>query len=497
MKRRLCAMLAAVCLLLCGCSDLPDVSDPISDGVSAIDTPQTDTPERVAVAYSHDYTLNPYAAATVVNAQLSGLLYDSLTVIDAGLTPQLSLAAAVTPSDPTHLVVSLRAGAVFADGSAVTAGDVVTSFNEAKRSARYGALLSNVLSAGADKKQGTVTFTLAAADPHYLAYFTFPVIKGSTLTAEKGQAPLGGGAYVLQSVDSGAQLVANPHYSPAPHYAAVELRHLPNHSARHYALASGEITYYYNDLTDGNLPGIVGANRAVPMNALLYVGVNGAHPALAVPQVRQAVSKLLDRAAVCTTAYASWAVPSAQPFHPQWSAMAAYAADPPADPEGAIALLDGAGYVPRSGKRLTLELIYSTDRTDRARVAELVRSQLEVGGVAVTLVPLTEAEYLQRLAAGQYDLYVGEIRLTADMSLRPLLMGGAASYGVSRSGVAAVSYGQYLSGTLSLEEFLTAFDTDVPYIPVCWRHGLAAYDRRLTAITPTGYDPYSGFAAWQ
>ena len=177
--------------------------------------------------------------------------------------------------------------------------------------------------------------------------------------------------------------------------------------------------------------------------------------------------------------------------------MAAYAADPPADPDGAIALLDGAGYVPRSGKRLTLELIYSTDRTDRARVAELVRSQLEVGGVAVTLVPLTEAEYLQRLAAGQYDLYVGEIRLTADMSLRPLLMGGAASYGVSRSGVAAVSYGQYLSGTLSLEEFLTAFDTDVPYIPVCWRHGLAAYDRRLTAITPTGYDPYSGFAAWQ
>ena len=117
--------------------------------------------------------------------------------------------------------------------------------------------------------------------------------------------------------------------------------------------------------------------------------------------------------------------------------------------------------------------------------------------MAITPVPLAEADYRKRLAAGQYDLYIGEIRLTADMSLRPLLMGGSASYGISRSGAAAVAYGQYLSGTADLETFSTAFAADLPYIPLCWRHGLAAYDRRLTTVTPSGYDPYSGFAAWQ
>lgn len=494
MKRWFCAALA-VCLLLCGCSALPEVSDPVSDTPPAAETPTAEPLSRVALAYSHDDTLNPYAATTAVNAQLTGLLYDSLTVQDQQFNVQLSMAESAALTDPTHAVIKLRSGLLFADGAAVTPADVVTSFNEAKKSPRYRVLMTNLVAAKADGKKHTVTFTLAAADPNWQACLTFPVLRGSTLTRDKGKAPVGSGTYILQTTDDGAKLVANPHRGSAPHFTEVVLRHLPGHNARHYALASGEIHYYYNDLSDGDLPGIVGANRAVPMNALVYVGVNGTRAALAQDTVRQALSKLLDRTAVCTTAYASWAIPSAEPFHPQWGAEERPL--PMRDLDGAMALLDGAGYTPKNGKRLTLELIYSTERTDRARVADLIRSQMEGGGVAITLVPLTEAEYRRRLAAGQYDLYVGEIRLTADMSLRPLLMGGSASYGVARSGAAAVAYGQYLSGEKDRSAFLAVFGTDLPFIPLCWRHGLAAYDRRLTTVTPSGYDPYSGFAAWQ
>ena len=81
--------------------------------------------------------------------------------------------------------------------------------------------------------------------------------------------------------------------------------------------------------------------------------------------------------------------------------------------------------------------------------------------------------------------------------LSSLLMGGAASYGISRGGAAAVTYGQYLSGAVGLSDFTATFAQDLPYIPLCWRQGLAAYDRRLTTVTPSGYDPYSGFAAWR
>ena len=162
-----------------------------------------------------------------------------------------------------------------------------------------------------------------------------------------------------------------------------------------------------------------------------------------------------------------------------------------------MTLLDAAGCKAVGGVRLSLELIYCTDRADRSKVAELVRSQLEGGGIAVTPVPLKKEEYLQRLNSGKYDLYLGEIHLTADMSLRPFLQGGGTAYGIQRYGAAGTAYGQYLSGEASLEAFLAAFAEDMPYIPLCWRNGLAAFDRRLTAVTPTGYDPYYGLAEWK
>ncbi|MBQ1203972.1 MAG: hypothetical protein IIX61_09300, partial [Loktanella sp.] len=54
-----------------------------------------------------------------------------------------------------------------------------------------------------------------------------------------------------------------------------------------------------------------------------------------------------------------------------------------------------------------------------------------------------------------------------------------------------------LNGEIDLKAFLDAFSEDVPYIPLCWLSGFAAYDRRLTSVTPTGYDAYYGIAAWK
>lgn len=500
MVKRFCLLLTVLCvLMLSGCSDLPAVSDPGSTPIAPpVSDPQPGV-QNLSVAYSHDDTLNPFTAKTEANLNLAGLLYDSLAVMDESFVPQPSLAAEISAPDSTHLLVTLREGAVFSDGSSVTPEDVVTSFQRAKASVNYKALLTNVTGAKGDGKSRQITFTLAAADPNAMGCLTFPVVKAATLTDEEAKAPIGGGLYMLQTTDDGAQLVKNPHSKATPFHETVGLRHLPNSTAMYYALASGDITYYFDDLSGGELPRITGASRAVDMNALLFIGVNGGRGKMAVPAVRRALSGLLDRSAIAKAVYSDWATPSLLPFHPRWQPLAGYEAPSTSrDLDGALALLDQAGCTAGSGGvRLTLELIYCTDSADRGKVAELVRSQMEGGGVTLTLVPLNKADYLTRLKNGQYDLYVGEIRLTADMSLRPLLMGGEASYGISRSGACATAYTHYLAGDLTLEEFLTSFAAELPYIPVCWRSGLAAFDRRLTAVTPSAFDPYYGMAGWK
>lgn len=169
---------------------------------------------------------------------------------------------------------------------------------------------------------------------------------------------------------------------------------------------------------------------------------------------------------------------------------------PVRDLDGAVTALQKAGYS-TDKKALTLELLYCTDHAARGTVAELVRSQCEGAGVMVTMVPLAYDDYIARLKKGDFDLYLGEVRLAANMSLRPLLAGGSAGYGGDKKSPAAVAYTAYLAGESALAEFLTAFEADMPFIPLCWRSGFAAYDRRLTTATPVGYDPYYGFADWK
>lgn len=499
MPRRIWCVVLTLCVLLCcgGCDEVPDLSDGPIDGVEDT-TP--DTPEEqlvFALPYSHDDTLNPFTTATEVNLQLAHLLYDSLTVIADGYLPQLSLAEEITQSDATHLVVTLREGAVFSDGSAVTADDVVKSFQKAKTSPHYQALLTNVTSAKANSKKRQITFTLASADVNAQACLTFPIVKASTLTDKTAQAPVGGGLYMTRQADGGLQLVKNPHHPATVTYPEIGLQHLPNTASRYYALAAGRIAYCFDDLSEGEEPRITGASRPVAMNAMVFLGVNSAHKQLAKPAVRQALSLLLDRTAVAAT-YGERGAASASPLPTAWQPMADCAVPGyEQDTAAALAMLTDAGY-PLTGKQQPeLRLIYNSDRTDRGAVAELVRTQAAACGIKIVLKPMSEAEYRQCLTDGDYELYLGEYRFTADMSLRALLLDGEAAYGVASDSVAKAAYTAYLGGADSLQAFLDAFAADSPFIPLCYRGGVAAYDRRLTAITPTGYDPYHGIAEWK
>ena len=492
-----CAVLA-ICglLLLGGCTEVPELPDSTTPTETVTVDPIPDEPLTFALAYSHDDTLNPFSAATEVNLWLAPLLYDSLTVIAEGYVPTLSLAEAITTPDATHLTVTLREGAVFSDGSAVTTDDVVKSFRTAQTSPNYSALLTNVISAKGNEKQRQITFELALPDIHAQACLTFPIVKASTLTDQVAQVPVGGGLYMPEQTDDGLTLVQNPHYPTKANFERVVLRHLPNSASRYYGLASGQLSYYFDDLSEGEVPRVMGASQPVEINPQLLLGINSAHEQLALPAVRQALSLLLDRS-VMAMVYGDSGYVTASPLPSAWQPMQGCTV-PSAeqDVEKAKALLAEAEY-PLKGKELPeLRLIYRSHRQDREVIAEHIRTQAEACGIKITLLALSEAEYRQALTDGEYELYLGEFRPAADMSLRSLLLGGETSYGVAVESVTKATYLQYLAGEVTLQEFLDVFAVDVPYIPLCGWGGVAAYDRRLTAVTPTGYNPYYGIAAW-
>ena len=498
MIRRVWLTMLALCVLLLsvGCDNAPALPE---DDTRVSQAPVVDTPDEplvFALAYSHDDTLNPYAATTEVNLQLAYLLYDSLTVITDGYVPALSLASEIVASDATHVVVTLREDAVFSDGSAVTVEDVVKSFQAAQTSPNYAALVSNITSAKGDGKKRQITFALAVPDIHAQASLTFPIVKASTLSDKAATAPVGGGLYMTQQTDDGLLLVKNPHDPTEVNFPQVVLRHLPNNASRYYALASGQLAYYFDDLSEGETPRVMGASRPIELNTRLLLGINSAHEQLALPAVRQALSLMLDRSDMAAV-YGEGGVAVTSLLPTVWQPMEeCVVPSAEQDVETAKALLTEAGYPLKGKNQPELRLIYRANRKDRSVVAEQIRVQAAACGVQITPVALSEAEYYQALVDGEYELYLGEFRPGADMSLRALLLGGETSYGVAEDSAAKAAYFGYLAGDVTLQEFLDAFSADMPYIPLCGWGGVAAYDRRLTEVTPTGYNPYYGIAAW-
>lgn len=524
MKRSIAIVVSAMllCCLFTGCDPTPaDVSSAISDG-NAATAPTADT---MTLAFNREDTLDPFSAKTQLNVYLSTLLYDSLVTLDEAFMPQDSMAT-VKQTDATHVTATLKSGLKFSDGSAVTATDVVYSFNQAKASENYKTRLAGFVSA--TLKGQTVTFTLTAPDKYAAACLNFPVIKKDTATTQAATASIGSGNYVYNA--DTATLTLNTHATGADTATmrTISLRHLVSSASVLQALENGSIQYMFNDLSDGDIPRTSAKDTAVDLPHLVYIGVNGNRALTNTPAYRKALSSALDRTAIAAAAYAGRASAATSPFHPKWQpASGLTCMDAGSDANAALSFAKQAlastaatsasatnGTAPTTTTTTTtttaataagstgsttalteraLSMIYPSGNSCREAAVKMIVSQLDAAGITVAATPLIYSEYKSRLQAGNYDLYLGEIRLTPNMDLSVFLnAGGTAAYGVNTAGALSTKYIAFKDGTDSAANFVTAFGEEMPYIPLCWRQGMAAYDPSVSGITPTAYDLFKG-----
>ena len=489
-KARICLaffVLSAFCLG--GCSTIPHPPEPEP---SAASEPPVSAPPALppfALSFSKEDSLHPYKAQSRANLDLASLLYEGLTAVGGDYAVRLNLAASIDEGEPLRPVVAIRSDAHFSDGSPVTAADVAASFAAAKGTAAFGPLLTNITAAAA---QGTdrVAFTLASPDPRWQACLSFPVVKQG---AE--DPPLGSGAYVYNAGDD--TLTLRPGRGGT--ITSIRLRDFPDADAMLHGLENGSLTFFYSELSGGEIPRTSSATADVPLPDLLFLGVNARHDALKKTEVRAALSAALSREELVSGALSGRGAPALSPFPPQWAEAADIKVLGAAENiASAVAQLEQAGYnTTDSAAGLSLELLVTQGNPFRKNTADLVAQQMARAGIAVTVTELPFAEYENRLKKGQFDLYLGEVRLSADLHLRSFLTpGGAAAYGLAAESPAAGADNAYLAGNGTLQGFCDAFAADLPYIPLCWRQGMAAFHRSLSGLIPHAYDVYSGFESW-
>lgn len=502
---------------------------------SASDVQNNGTKQFSLLYFSGD-SVNPYTSTTLINRQLSSLLYDPLVRLTPDFQPEYVLAESLETAGK-NCTVTIK-DTLFSDGSSVTAEDVVYSYDLAKNSTTsYATELGEITSFKADGEK-TVLITASKADPYIANILCFPIIKkdSDTLTDQNKIVlpPIGSGRYVPDFEN--LKLNANSsHVLGAPAVSVINLINTPDKAVADYNLENGNVSIFSTDLSDGVIPPAVGTASTFSLNRLVYLGVNMNDSNLKDENLRYALSAVIDRNAVCSNAYYSYAKPAEGIFDPVWEdANGLQNISSSADTQFIVAYLENLGYnskdeegfaVNSKGKRLSFTLVYYKGNERRAQAASMIAEQLSTVGIEIVSKELDWDDYVSALENGRFDLYVAEVKLLNNMDITELVTPGASlAYGIPKpkepdetdgtgdktesaaentetdaateqvfrtSAAVEGFYGE----ELSLIDIINAFNAEMPLIPICHPLGLTVCDPKINVNNvSSANDAYFGIS---
>ena len=502
---RLTAMalsLSTILFSFYACSSIED-QDEGTTGITPIEETDShgETLSVLKLGYTQNDSLSPFTAAGAVNQGLASLLYDPLFTLDEHFQPVPVIAESYTQNGVT-LTVTLKNRIKFTDGTALTADHVVSSFNKAKTASAYQSRLA--LFKEAKNEDGKVVFTLTRNDPYAVNCLDFAVAKDPD-----SPLPVGSGRYVIDNADAPSNITYNGDNirSERPVIEELSLISVSDSSSINNALKIGNISFVFDSLSSGSVQRVNASTADVSLNNLVFLGVNSKSTLLSDVNVRRAVSCALNREEIVTTGYQGHASAVSEPFNPEWQAYRDLGRTVQVqDSAGAEQLLKNAGYteknaagiVTNNNRPLQIKLVVNSGNAFREEAAQLIADELSTVGIGVQITKLDYDAYTVAVSSGAYDLYLGEVNLTRNMDLTPLFsQGGSVSYGINTSGTSCTAYTQFLNGEIAMADFLTAFNDELPIIPLCYRKGISLYARSITVpVISTESDMFYNISEW-
>ncbi len=362
-------------------------------------------------------TLDPRLGGDAVSQRVSELIFSPLMVIGPDLRATPHLAERLDNPDPLTYVAHLRHGVRFHDGRALTAADVVYTFNALLDPAFVSPLKGaySVLASVTAPDDFTVVFRLR--EP--FAAFPIQLVLPPIVPAGSGEAmrthPVGTGPYrfVEYATDDHVRLAAYADYFLGrPANAGLVLKVVPDDTMLGLELRRGSVDLVVNDL----MPDIVHQltrdpalqAHTTPGVDFSYLAFNLRDPVLRDRRVRQAIGYAIDRQAIVDYLrrglgrLATGLVPSQSPVFTADVRQFTH------DPARAMALLDDAGYPDPDGPgpRMRFRLSLSTSTAEEARLqCAIIQEHLRRVGIDVEVRSSEFATFYQDVVQGRFQLF--------------------------------------------------------------------------------------------
>ncbi|MBQ8796886.1 MAG: ABC transporter substrate-binding protein [Oscillospiraceae bacterium] len=437
MKKGICVLLCVASLLgiLAGCQNDKGSYKPTGNALSEEDNlaptaPQTDTgPQELSLIYYKEKTMNPYTCTDFTNRALFSLLYQSLFIVDREYNVEPMLCKQYSVSADMRTYIFYMEAATFSNNTALTDRDVAASLLAAKESPVYAGRFTHV-SEVTVLEGGGVQVSLSTPMEELPLLLDVPIVKESHVASDR---PLGTGPYMLDETGSSAVLRRQDNW-----WCTARMTVTANVITLKTATDNAQIRDSFEFENLSLVCADPGSDKYADYrcdyelwdcenNILLYLACNMESEIFSNETVRAALPMSVDRDSIVESFYRGFARSASLPASPlsrcyNDTLASRYSFD---GGESLKKAVSDAGFV---GKEMIL--LVNSDDSLRVRVAKEIATVFTEAGLTVTLTSVSTDSYTRALQKGEYDLYLGQTKLSPNMDLSAFFSGsGNLSYG--------------------------------------------------------------------
>lgn len=385
----------------------------------------------VNIPIAADPTMNPWHPnAFVESVFVNRVLFDSLTKPGKDLNPAPDLAASwEAAADGLSWTFKLRADAKWSDGQAITADDILFTFNDIVLKKELGATGAGNFSAVKNVEAvnpTTVKFNLSrpfSALPSYLAYNAGILPKHAfdgqadpwAFTAFSKSMPVTSGPFKVESYTSGQSVVLarnDAYFGGKPNLDKIVFKVVPDANTQVAQALSGELSIMIMD-NKAAVDRVKSASqvRVEPRQLVQYywLALNQTDPRFQDVRVRQAVDYAIDRQAIVTAVEKGYGLPANSAIVPAFKAYydPSHESQYPFNVDKARQLLADAGW--QAGSNGVLEkdgqpFQFTMDVGQRGVLQptnELIQQNLKAVGIQADLNSMEWNAYIQKVVVNR------------------------------------------------------------------------------------------------
>ena len=390
--------------------------------------------ETLVLAYYPNRSMNPLIAMNFSNRVLFSLIYQGLFAYNSQnqTVPILCSRYRVSP-DNTIYTFYVDSNARFSDGTQVTIGDVIASYDAARQSDYYRGRFTHIMEYKL-REDGGLTFYLDTAYENLPLLLDIPIVKASEVAAEH---PLGTGPYEFHAGEDGADLTRVDSWwcdaNLSTRAKKINVIEATSQSQLRDEFEFGDLNLACADpLLDS-----YGEYRCdfelweVDNGVMVYLACNTLYSDYFKNSdtLRKALTYAIDRETLNEDNYRGMAQPSTlitSPRSPYYNEDLAkkYEYDP-------MRFLDAIGnlQLPKNDKNEVqkLKILVNADDSARLRTARQIAAHLTELGIPAGVLEYGASgggtTYRQIINAGTYDVYLGQTRLPPNYDVSEFFKG--------------------------------------------------------------------------